>query len=670
MVDFTVAIPTYNGEKRLPEVLDKLKSQIIPHNLSWEVIVVDNCSSTDKTKDVVLKYQTHWLENCSLRYKFEPRAGAAFARQKAVKVARGKYIGFLDDDNLPSPNWLSEAYAFGKTHPEVGAYGSEIQGLFEDKEKSYAPPDYISHFYSVLGVIKRGSKARRYEPAQKILPPAAGLVVRPEAWKEAIRKPLFLNHTNKDAGLASEDLEAVFYIQKAGWEVWHNPKMQIQHKIPSDRCEKEYLSKLVRCIGLSRHHLRMIRLQPWQRPLVTQAYLGNDLYKFLRHLLQHGSIKEEDVVRACDRELLWNSLISPFFLWRKRYRDWLKKSNTPNNIYRSAIIVDFTVAIPTYNGAKRIPPLLDRLREQANTEHFSWEVVVVDNNSTDNTKEVVQTYQENWSDVCTLRYEEQKEQGLAFARQCAIEEANAEKWIGFLDDDVIPATDWVEKAYAFAQTHPEAGAYGGQIHGAFEVDPPENFKRIQSFLAIRERGEQPHLYQPEVLSLPPGAALVVNRQAWSENQTLFGRDLKNNVMLAGEDYEILLAMHREGKEIWYNPTMHVHHQIPKKRLEKEYLIPLVRGCGSCVCYLHFVNAKIWQKPWIMTKIFLGSLRRTLKHRLKYGERIKTDLIAACEMEFFMSSALSPFFLLKRTFQGYSEKIAPKPKRNTLEFEKN
>ncbi|MBE9118064.1 glycosyltransferase family 2 protein [Lusitaniella coriacea LEGE 07157] len=333
-------------------------------------------------------------------------------------------------------------------------------------------------------------------------------------------------------------------------------------------------------------------------------------------------------------------------------------------------MVDFTVAIPTYNGASRIPPLLERLREQTNTENFSWEIIVVDNNSTDNTKEVVENYQENWSNICTLKYAFQPKQGLAFTRQRAIQVASADKWIGFLDDDVIPAADWVEKAYAFAQTHPEVGAYGGQIHGAFEVDPPENFKRIQSFLAIRERGEKPHPYQPDLLSLPPGAALVVDKEAWNENKSLFGRDLKNNVMLAGEDYEILLGMHRAGKEIWYNPTMHVHHQIPKKRLEKEYLIPLIRGCGSCVCYLHFVSAKTWEKPWIMTKIFLGSLRRAVKHRLKYGEQIKTNLIAACEMEFFMSSALSPFFLLKRTFQGYSEKINLRPKTAGLELKKN
>ncbi|MDJ0553642.1 MAG: hypothetical protein QNJ68_04210 [Microcoleaceae cyanobacterium MO_207.B10] len=57
--------------------------------------------------------------------------------------------------------------------------------------------------------------------------------------------------------LASEDLEALSYIQCGGWEIWHNPDMVITHKIPPYRLEKEYLLSLVRGVGLSRHHIRI-----------------------------------------------------------------------------------------------------------------------------------------------------------------------------------------------------------------------------------------------------------------------------------------------------------------------------------------------------------------------------------------------------------------------------
>ena len=316
------------------------------------------------------------------------------------------------------------------------------------------------------------------------------------------------------------------------------------------------------------------------------------------------------------------------------------------------VICDFTIAIPTYNGAKRLPKVLERLKQQINTEHFAWEIIVVDNNSHDNTAEVVQNYQANWSAISSLRYCFEEKQGLAFARQRAIAEAQGEL-VGFIDDDILPSPNWLTEAYFFASKYPQAGAYGGQIHGDFEVTPPQNFERIESFLAIREKGEEPHLYQPDILSLPPGAALVVRKQAWCENvpsePVLIGR--VNGVMLAGEDYETLLHMYHSGWEIWYNPAMHVYHQIPQKRLEKEYLISLIRGCSFCICYLRLINAKNWQKPIIVAKIILGSFKRAIQHLIKYQWQIKTDLVAACEMEFFVSSLLSPLYLLKHSIKN-------------------
>ena len=141
--------------------------------------------------------------------------------------------------------------------------------------------------------------------------------------------------------------------------------------------------------------------------------------------------------------------------------------------------------------------------------------LIVDNNSQDNTAEIVRVYQEKWSSLRSLRYSCEQRQGAAFARQRAIKESRSQ-WVGFLDDDVIPAHDWVAKAYDFSQKYPRAGAYGGQIHGDFEVNPPSNFQRIASFLAIRERGSNPQLYDAINLSLPPSAAWLVRRKAWLE----------------------------------------------------------------------------------------------------------------------------------------------------------
>ncbi|MDJ0555307.1 MAG: glycosyltransferase [Microcoleaceae cyanobacterium MO_207.B10] len=54
--------------------------------------------------------------------------------------------------------------------------------------------------------------------------------------------------------------------------------------------------------------------------------------------------------------------------------------------------INLTIAIPTYNGGGRLPKLLDKIRQQHQTENIYWEVIVVDNNSSDNTAEIVKDY--------------------------------------------------------------------------------------------------------------------------------------------------------------------------------------------------------------------------------------------------------------------------------------
>ena len=311
--------------------------------------------------------------------------------------------------------------------------------------------------------------------------------------------------------------------------------------------------------------------------------------------------------------------------------------------------IDFTVAIPTYNGASRLPKLLEKLRSQVNTEHLCWEILVVDNNSTDDTAKVVQDYQSSWFESVPLKYFFEPEQGAAFARLRAVREARGEL-IGFLDDDNLPAPDWVAEAYSFAQEHPRGGAYSGQIHGDFEVKPPENFERIQAFLAIREHGPTPHLFEPKNLRLPPAASLVVRKQAWCESvplrPTLTGK--LPGLMVQGDDYEPLLYMHKAGWEIWYHPALHTYHQIPYWRLERDYLLSISRGCGLATCQLRMINAKTWQKPLVIARTLLGNLRRVLLHFIRYRGQLKTDLIAACEFAFFLGSLVSPFYVLNKS----------------------
>ncbi|MDF5733962.1 MAG: hormogonium polysaccharide biosynthesis glycosyltransferase HpsE [Rhizonema sp. PD38] len=314
------------------------------------------------------------------------------------------------------------------------------------------------------------------------------------------------------------------------------------------------------------------------------------------------------------------------------------------------IPIDFTVAIPTYNGESRLPELFNRLRNQIHTENLSWEIIFVDNNSTDNTAKLIQTYQASWQCPYPLKYCFEPKQGAAYARKRAVEEAKG-KLIGFLDDDNYPVLNWVEKAYAFGQNYPNAGAYGSQIHPDWEVEPPKNFQRIAPFLAITERGDLPLLYKPQKRLLPPSAGLVVRKQAWLESvpnkSILTGRVAGN--MLTSEDLEILSYIQKAGWEIWYNPEMEIYHKIFSSRLQREYLIPFFQGIGLSRYVTRMINVKPYLKPLAFIFYLLSDLRKIIFHLLKYRLSVKTELIVACEMQLFISSLISPFYLWKNGY---------------------
>ncbi|NJL87630.1 MAG: glycosyltransferase family 2 protein [Leptolyngbyaceae cyanobacterium SM1_1_3] len=319
-LDFTVAICTYNGEQRLPDVLENLCWQLNTHTIQWEVIVVDN-NSSDGTAQVVKDFQARWPDHSTLRYAFEGRQGAGFARHKAVQIARSPLVGFLDDDNLPTMTWVVAAYRFGCEHTEAGVYGSRIYGDFE-----ITPPENFERISGFLAITDRGHEPRRYPPQKKVLPPGAGMVVRRQAWLDNVPTEQVLagRIENREAG---EDLEAVLYIQRAGWEVWYNPHMRLYHRIPGSRLQRDYLIRLCRGIGLSRYHTRMLSCPTWQQPVWFFAYLSNDVRKLLKHLMKYRGTLKTDIVAACEMTLYVYSLLSPFYIWQRSFRRyWQRRS--------------------------------------------------------------------------------------------------------------------------------------------------------------------------------------------------------------------------------------------------------------------------------------------------------------------------------------------------------
>lgn len=309
-MDVSAVICTYNGADRLPEVLEHLQAQQVPDDVTWEVLVIDN-NSTDGTRTVVERAQSSWSpDGAPLRYEFESRQGKSNAVQTGIQRARGSLVALLDDDNLPRHDWISAVHAFGRSHPQAGVFGGQIHPLVDIelpasfglvKPLLFPNENPESFSYSEGDRLRLGASG-------------SGLVVKKSAWEEAIGdEPLdFKGPTGAGRGTLGEEYEIQWRIYKAGWEVWHNADMHLDHNIPAERFESEYLKDFFKAIGLSRYTTRMMRYRPWQRPFMTVAYWGADIGKVLRLTVKYRSKTFTDKFINGRLRMILFSMIAPF----------------------------------------------------------------------------------------------------------------------------------------------------------------------------------------------------------------------------------------------------------------------------------------------------------------------------------------------------------------------
>lgn len=133
---YSVIIPTYNRSRFLLNCLSGIGRQSVARDL-YEVIVVDDGSEFSHSENIEKEIPSY---NVDIKYFRQENSGPASARNLGWKAASGDYIIFIDDDCVPSENWLSDYIDAVQTHPSGYAYGGDIIGTGED----YIPL-YIEH---------------------------------------------------------------------------------------------------------------------------------------------------------------------------------------------------------------------------------------------------------------------------------------------------------------------------------------------------------------------------------------------------------------------------------------------------------------------------------------------------------------------------------------------
>ncbi len=244
-----------------------------------------------------------------------------------------------------------------------------------------------------------------------------------------------------------------------------------------------------------------------------------------------------------------------------------------------------SVVICCYNSATRLPDTIGHLLAQDIPAGLAWEIIVINNASTDNTAHVAHSL---WPEdaPAQLRVVDEPERGLIHARKRGLREARYEL-VSFIDDDNWIASDWVRLAFEIMATNPAIGACGGQNEAVFEVEPPFWFDRFKRSYAVGTQNDTPgDLTWNEVRynRYLWGAGLIVRKAAWqhleSEGFTFILSGRTGNSLKSGEDYELCDALRLTGWKLWYAPELKLEHYLPRERLTWNYLKRLHYGFGA------------------------------------------------------------------------------------------
>lgn len=239
----------------------------------------------------------------------------------------------------------------------------------------------------------------------------------------------------------------------------------------------------------------------------------------------------------------------------------------------TAATLDATVLIATFNRAELLSETLTWLARMRVAPTLAWEVIVVDNNSTDATRAVVEHHQQTFP--VALRYVFEARQGRSSALNTGIAHACG-RVLAFTDDDVRVQDGWLDAACEpLLDGRTSFGYTGGPVRPIWGAPPPPWLDLTRGDLwgtiAIQDHGDVLMGYE-EARRVPLGANMAVRREVF-EAAGLFRPDLgraTGRFVLGQEVPEWLLRVRTAGYTGVYVPRMEVHHHVPAGRLSKRY----------------------------------------------------------------------------------------------------
>jgi glycosyltransferase involved in cell wall biosynthesis len=267
-----------------------------------------------------------------------------------------------------------------------------------------------------------------------------------------------------------------------------------------------------------------------------------------------------------------------------------------------------SVIICTWNRAKLLDQTLTEMHKLAIPPDLQWELIVVNNNCTDDTDAVIERH----AAILPIRRLYEPTPGKSHAANRAIRESNGELLV-WTDDDVLVDSNWLAAFCEAAEQFPDVMFFGGIAEPWFEVAPPRwikrNLQKMHGVYAIRQFGPHP----VDESQLPFGVSMAIRRNAFqfAKFDTKIGPI--EDSQLRGEETDLIRRFMRQGLQGRWVPTSRLRHFIPANRLTYRYVWNFFVGLSRTDTRVQPVECDRWMLGWPA-----WPLRCYLKYSAKAG----------------------------------------------------
>ena len=240
-------------------------------------------------------------------------------------------------------------------------------------------------------------------------------------------------------------------------------------------------------------------------------------------------------------------------------------------------VLNISVVICTYNRADYIQEAMESLYAQT-LPRDRYEVIIVNNNSSDNTELVCRAFIASHNDAL-FYYMNEPEQGASNARNTGARHVHS-PLLCFMDDDAVADADYLERIVRFFEEHPDAGGLGGRIIPRYIPGEPGWMSHyVSSLVGQFHYSETVTVFQPG--KYPLESNMIISKKDFDAingfNTALPG--VKGTLRIGGEGKDFFLRLQRLGRKIYYDPAIRVQHVVETAKLTSEYMYRVASGIG-------------------------------------------------------------------------------------------